>query len=150
MLPITDEYVKFILEQNKHLMEQNDRLLEQNQQLNEQIAKLNITVDQLNETVKKLNERLNKNSKNSSKPPSSDGYNKPSPKSLRESSGKKKGGQDGHPGSYLKVMAKPDHTESYMPRPCQGCPHYEQCKSHACAAETRHEYNRISDHRRRL
>ena len=51
MLPITDEYVKFILEQNKHLMEQNDRLLEQNQQLNEQIAKLNITVDQLNETV---------------------------------------------------------------------------------------------------
>ena len=138
MLPITDEYVKFILEQNKHLMEQNDRLLEQNQQLNEQIAKLNITVDQLNETVKKLNERLNKNSKNSSKPPSSDGYNKPSPKSLRESSGKKKGGQDGHPGSYLKVMAKPDHTESYMPRPCQGCPHYEQCKSHAYAAETRH------------
>ena len=26
----------------------------------------------------------------------------------------------------------------HMPRPCQGCPHYEQCKSHACAAETRH------------
>ena len=28
--------------------------------------------------------------------------------------------------------------EKLMPRPCQGCPHYEQCKSHACAAETRH------------
>lgn len=142
---MSEEFVNFILAQNKqllelneHLVQQNDQLLKQNDQLNEQVAKLNITVEQLTKTVKKLNERLNKNSKNSSKPPSSDGYSKPSPKSLRESTGKKKGGQDGHQGSYLKVMAKPDHVEKYMPRQCQGCPYHDDCKSHACAGETRH------------
>jgi hypothetical protein len=43
--------------------------------------------------VAELEERLNQNSANSSKPPSSDGYAKPSPKSLRKKSGKKQGGQ---------------------------------------------------------
>ena len=43
--------------------------------------------------IKELENQLNKNSNNSSKPPSSDGYAKPAPKSLREKSGKKPGGQ---------------------------------------------------------
>ncbi len=40
-------------------------------------------IAQLNQTIQELKERLNKNSKNSSKPPSSDGFKKPAPKSLR-------------------------------------------------------------------
>lgn len=46
-------------------------------------------IAQLNQTIQELKEQLNKNSKNSSKPPSSDGFKKPAPKSLRKPSGKK-------------------------------------------------------------
>ena len=49
-------------------------------------------IAQLNQTIQELKERLTKNSKNSSKPPSSDGFKKPAPKSLRKSSEKKVGG----------------------------------------------------------
>ena len=38
--------------------------------------------------IKELEARLGKNSQNSSKPPSSDGFKKPPPKSLREKSGR--------------------------------------------------------------
>jgi len=53
--------------------EQKDELIVQ---LFEQIAKL---TDEISE----LKSRLSKNSRNSSKPPSSDGYGKPKPKSRR-------------------------------------------------------------------
>lgn len=50
-------------------------------------------IAQLNQTIQELKEQLNKNSKNSSKPPSSDGFKKPAPKSLRKPSDKRSAGR---------------------------------------------------------
>lgn len=123
----------------------NVQLMQQIQSLNDTIASLNHTLDaqtalivQLNQTIQELKAQLNKNSKNSSKPPSSDGFKKPSPKSLRKPSGKKAGGQTGHPGTHLSVIAKPDDIVGHMPSVCEGCPHYKMCKGIACVAERRH------------
>ena len=52
-------------------------LMEQNAALTAQVAALSAYIDSLNQTIKELQEQLNKNSKNSSKPPSSDGIKKP-------------------------------------------------------------------------
>jgi len=66
-----------------------------------------------------LQESAALNSRNSSKPPSTDGYAKPKPKSLRGKSGKKTGGQPGHPGTTLKPVEIPDKTEIH---PLSSCP----------------------------
>ena len=69
-----------------------------------------------------LQESAALNSRNSSKPPSTDGYAKPKPKSLRGKSGKKTGGQPGHPGTTLKPVEIPDKTEVHHLSSCPcGC-----------------------------
>lgn len=50
--------------------------------------------------VRRSRDTAAQNSTNSSRPPSTD-REKPAPKSLREKSGRKPGGQSGHPGSTL-------------------------------------------------
>ena len=129
---ITKEFVRFLMKQNE---EQSAR-----------IAELSAEIASLNQTIKELKEQLNKNSKNSSKPPSSDGLKKPSVnknKSLRESSGKKQGAQEGHDGVHLSVISDPDHIENHMHSDCTGCPHRAECLSKACIKETRHEIDTV-------
>ena len=123
----------------------NKQLLQQVNSLTSTVDSLNATINaqtqliaQLNQTIQKLKEQLNKNSKNSSKPPSSDGFKKPAPKSLRKPSGKKAGGQNGHQGTHLAVITASDKIVKHMPSACEGCPHYQICKGTACIAEKRH------------
>lgn len=68
-----------------------------------------------------LRSRLNMNSRNSSKPPSSDGYAKPAPKSRRVRSGRKPGKQSGDPGHHLAQRADPDRTRVHAPSTCEKC-----------------------------
>jgi transposase len=69
-----------------------------------------------------LKRQLGLNSRNSSKPPSSDSpFVKPAPKSLRRKSGLKRGGQPGHPGSTLALVADPNKRLRHEPGSCAGC-----------------------------
>jgi len=70
--------------------------------------------------VKDLRDRLDKDSHNSSKPPSSDGLAK-KPVSLRSKTGRKPGGQKGHPGRTLAWVENPDAVLTHTPPCCAGC-----------------------------
>jgi transposase len=75
------------------------------------------------ERIAELEERLRQTSRNSSVPPSADGLAKPPPRSrsLRKKSGRKPGGQDGHPGQTLAQVAKADREERHEPGWCSRC-----------------------------
>jgi transposase len=74
--------------------------------------------------IAELEAQVKASSRNSSRPPSSDGFSKPAadPKkrSLRRSFGRKQGGQEGHEGARLGLVA-PDEQVEHPPERCEGC-----------------------------
>jgi len=86
-----------------------------------QIELLKAQNTQLRARVEKLEGQLAKNSSNSSKPPSSDGLKKPKPKSRREKGKRKTGGQPGHKGETLAMVATPDVIEVHSLSRCGHC-----------------------------
>ncbi len=99
------------------LAERDERLAERDAEiglLREQLAVLQSQVADLAAQVKS-------NSRNSSKPPSSDGLAKPSPKSLRGKSGRRPGRPKGQPGTTMQLSDHPDKVVKHRPRTCGGC-----------------------------
>lgn len=87
----------------------------------QQIADLEKQVASQAVTVQKLQAQLAKNSHNSSKPPSSDGLKKPKTKSLRQKGQRPIGGQPGHKGGTLKMVAEPHQVQRHEVGHCPNC-----------------------------
>jgi transposase len=85
--------------------------------------RLSLALAQAMERIAELEAQVGKNPRNSSKPPSSEGLDKPAPKprSLRRQTGRKPGGQDGHEGRTLRQVAVPDREVPHEPGCCAGC-----------------------------
>ena len=75
-------------------------------------------VQALEAEVTSLREQVNRNSHNSSQPPSSDGPAVP-PKRRSAKSGRKRGGQTGHPGHKRKLVPVEQVTEEHDVKPNQ-------------------------------
>lgn len=136
---MNNDFIKTLLDKIDYLTALSS---EQAQIISEQAA----TINKLTEIIKKqeieiaeLKEKLNKNSKNSSKPPSTDGLNKPQPKSLRKPSDKKQGAQKGHKGSGFSITQDPDDIISHIPDACKNCSSFGNCSNSCVVAEKRYE-----------
>ncbi|MEO0644818.1 MAG: IS66 family transposase [Cyanobacteria bacterium J06650_10] len=84
------------------------------------VSQLMTRLNHLEAEVKELKGRLGKNSRNSSKPPSGDGFRKRT-KSLRKKSQRPSGGQKGHPGSTLEWREQVDEVVPHRVDKCQRC-----------------------------
>ncbi len=84
------------------------------------VAEQQVVIIKLQTQVADLETRLNRNSGNSSQPPSSDlPWQKR--KSRRKPTGRKPGGQKGHPGRTLNQVATPDHVVEHNLNCCADC-----------------------------
>jgi transposase len=86
----------------------------------EVVAEQEQTIATLRARVQTLEDQLSRTSHNSHQPPASDGPKK-QPRSLRQRTGQRPGGQPGHPGHTLRWTAQPDATVVHRPACCAGC-----------------------------
>jgi transposase len=86
------------------------------------LAEKDVVITGLMQRIEALERQLGLNSKNSGKPPSSDGLKKPARvRSLRGKSGKPSGGQPGHKGETLRQVEKPDIIKKHNAKNCEHC-----------------------------
>ena len=90
-------------------------------ELEGQVASLRQLLAEALALVAELQAQLGQDSHNSHWSSSRDKNRRQQTKSLRTKSGKKPGGQEGHSGQTLKLVAEPDHVEVHRPVRCRGC-----------------------------
>lgn len=100
---------------------ENTLLGEENAALRKTETALRGQLAALVERVAELERRLGQNPRNSHRPPSSEGYDKPAPRSRRTRSDRRPGGQPGHEGTTLCQVATPDELVRHRPPTCSGC-----------------------------
>src|SRR4051794_39895153 len=108
--PTYEQLAALVAAQERIIAQLQARLGEQDARIAEQDAE-----------IAELKRQLAASSRNSSKPPSSDGLGKPAPKSLRGRSGRKPGGQPGREGHTLRQVERPDEVMMHEPGACAGC-----------------------------
>jgi transposase len=102
--------------------EHKDELIRMLWPLVRQVQDLRAQVNTMQARIKELEGRLALNSRNSSKPPSSDGLSKPAPKSLRKRGERTTGGQKGHSGNTLRQSERVDQVIEHKSGPlCTLC-----------------------------
>lgn len=99
------------------LAERDARLAERDVE----IAELRMQLSAVQSQLADLAAQVKANSRNSSRPPSSDGLGKPAPKSLRGKSGRKPGRPKGQPGATMELSDHPDKTVKHRPARCSCC-----------------------------
>ena len=85
------------------------------------IVALNAKIESLTARVAELEARLRRNSSNSSQPPSSDLPG--APRKEKSPTGRKRGGQPGHPGAKRELLPleKVDQVKKFIPKRCERC-----------------------------
>ena len=99
----------------------NARLRELLAERDAEIGLLREALAGLQSQVADLAAQVKANSRNSSKPPSSDGSARPAPKSLRGKSGRKPGRPKGQPGATMELSENPDKKVRHRPAKCACC-----------------------------
>ena len=105
----------------RELLAERDAEIAVLREQNWEIAVLREPLAALQAQVEDLAAQVKSNSRNSSKPPSSDGLAKPAPKSLRGKSGRKPGRPKGQPGATMELTDHPDKRVRHRPATCGGC-----------------------------
>jgi transposase len=110
------ESVITLIQRQESIIEAQAKLIEKQSRI---ITELTTKIENLEARIAELEARLNQNSRNSSRPPSTDVFIKP--KSQRKKGEHPVGGQKGHTGHTLEMVENPDEIIVHKVTKCKVC-----------------------------
>jgi len=116
---VKDLTIRILIEEVEELSRRIEKLEKENKILRQENEVLRAENSGLKVEIADLRARLESNSHNSNKPPSSDGYKKPTVKpGLPKDKSSSQGGQKGHKGHTLQQVESPDKIVTCLPGIC--------------------------------